>query len=160
MLKVHKDINLVGTWYTFWEALWASQDLINLIKILDPLFVFLLSLNEDLKKPTWGHRLVNFVLTNEIVSSIPRFWKLCQNNLTIFGFPQGVKYQLMLCLYSSLVSKDLSTGATASSYDSIFVCNQKLLLLTLALLAKKTHKYSWIKFHRRLPQTGFLQILM
>lgn len=48
---------------------------------------------------------------------------------------------------STLVSKDLSTGATASSYDSIFVCNPKLLLLTLALLAKKTHKYSWIKFH-------------
>lgn len=40
-------------------------------------------------------------------------------------------------------------GATASSYDSIFVCNPKLLLLTLALLAKK-NSYSWIKFHREI----------
>lgn len=56
-----------------------------------------------------------------------------------------------LCFVSSsLVSKDLSTGATASSYDSIFVCNPKLLLLTLALLAKKTHKYSWIKVHQEM----------
>lgn len=98
------------------------------------------------RNTTLGHLLLNSVLTNQIVCSIPYLHDL--EVILIQSVESLRASNINFCPVSSLlIAKDTRTCATNSPSDIIFVCNSKLKFLTLAMiwLANIPHSCSQIK---------------
>lgn len=114
-----------GKWYSSFEyiSIWLQSDPI----------LFYCCYTRIKRNPVWGYLPANFFFTNKMVGFIPQ---LCVPEVMPIQFLTSLRASnINFCSgLSLLIPKDSRTCANSLLYYSIFVCNPKILFLTLSLI--------------------------